>query len=309
METTQTDCLIVGAGPAGLSAALWLERLGVRFLVLERATDFGGEVSRINLPIRDYLGLSATDGRAFVREVARQIAPVRASLRFGIAVARIDPAALRVETSQGTFHARSLILATGVRRRRLEVPGAEALIDRGLSYSGTRDRDRIAGQAVAVLGGGDGALENALLLAAVCPRVVVLHRGQALDGRRSFVERVGAHPRVEVWLDAQVVGLDGGAAGLEAIRLATPGGPQQLAVPWLVVKIGFVPNTEAIEPGALAIDAQGYIDVDRSLRTSATGVFAVGDVANPRAPCIAAAAGDGAVAARGVHDYLEGSAG
>jgi thioredoxin reductase (NADPH) len=265
----------------------------------------GGEVPRINLPIRNYLGLSALDGRAFLREVELQTERLQPSLRFGVEISRVDPVARRVETNAETFGARGMILATGLRRRTLDLPGADQLNGRGLSYSATRDRDRLTGHEVAVLGGGDGAMENALILADVCPRVVLLHRGDELDGRRAFAARVMAHPRVEVQRGVSVVGLEGGEGCLSAVKISGPGGARTLQLSWLVVKIGFVPNTDLLDEGTLALDDEGYVLVDRYMRTSVAGVFAAGDVSNPRAPCIAAAVGDGAVAARQVQGHLE----
>jgi len=302
----ETDCLVIGAGPAGASAALWLDSFGISFLLLERGQQIGGELQRINLPIQNVLGLGAVSGAAFLGAVERDLERLRAEVRLGVAVEAIDPMSKEVLTSAGAFRARSLILASGLRRRPLDLPGVEDLLNRGVTYSGTLDRARIAGHPVAVVGGGDGALENALLLAEASPQVYLVHRESALNGRGAFAEKVAVHPRIEVLLETQVARVVGDGGGLSAVELETPAGPRRLEVPWLVVKIGFVPNTDALRPGTLRLDEAGYVEVDRYLRTSAPGAFAAGDVCNPRSPCIAGAVGDGAVAAREVHTYLEG---
>jgi thioredoxin reductase (NADPH) len=302
---TSVECVVLGAGPAGLSAALWLRKLGVEALVLEGRDALGGEVARVSLPVRDYLGLPAIDGRAFLRAALASLEAADLTVRLGTPVGRVDARRREVHLGDEVLAAPTLIIATGLTRRGLGLPGSEELRGRGLSDSATRDRALFAGQPVAVVGGGDGALENALLCAACCPRVFLIHRRAAFRARPEFVRRVAAEPRIEVLAGSAVVGLERAGDRLAGIELASPAGPRRLAVPWLVVKVGFVPNT-AVLGGTVALDAAGYVIVDRLLGTSAAGVFAAGDVANPRAPCIATAVGDGAMAARGVAELLRG---
>jgi thioredoxin reductase (NADPH) len=298
-----TTALVIGAGPAGLSAALWLDRLGVPAVVLERGSQLGGELARVNLPIEDLLGCPAQNGEELRRLIAAQVGRRGLRVRLGCAVHHLDPATRQVTTSDGVFTAAGLILALGLTRRLLAVPGAEKLLGRGITLSGTTDRQALAGEHPLVLGGGDGAFENALLLAAVCPHVTLLHRGREPVARPAFRRQVAAHPRITVLPEAEVQEV-AGASWLERVRVADPHGSRWLATRWLVVKIGFRPNTGLWGPEALAVDDRGFVQVDRELATSCPGVFAAGDVANPRAPCLAAALGDGAIAARSLFNYL-----
>jgi thioredoxin reductase (NADPH) len=297
-----TDCAVVGAGPAGLSAALWLHDLEVPFLLLEQEAVLGGDGVHINGPINNYLGLPARDGRAFLSEIRRQIEAAALPILPGRRVVRIDAQRRTVELDQGRVEARTLILAMGLRRRQLPLPGIERFVGKGVTLSATTDMDRLRGNEVAMVGGGDGAMENALLLAEECPRVHLVMRGAS--GRPAFFERVRSHPRIVVHMACEVVAVAGDDAGLSALSLRSPTGDAWLPVRHLVVKIGFVPNSDVIEPGSLVLDAAGYVLADAFMRTSAPGVFVAGDLRNPRSPSLAAAVGDGAVAAREVAFFL-----
>lgn len=304
MSGPELECIVVGAGPAGLSAALWLQKLGVSFLLLESRPRLGGELHRINLPIRDYLAVTASDGRAFLQRIEQEMQQRAIPLRLATAALAIDPQSRRVTTQSDVLHARTIVLAMGARRRQLDRPDLREHADRGITNSATRDLERLAGQSVVVFGGGDGAFENALLLAAHCPQVFLVHRGTAARARPEFVGRVAAHDNIEVIRAAQVVAVHGDSDQLTAVKIETAGGTRTLAASWLVVKIGFEPNADAISGDALARDPNGYLLVDQFLRTSVEGVYAVGDLRNPRAPCLAAAVGDGAVAGQEVGRYL-----
>lgn len=299
------DCIVVGAGPAGLSAALWLRKLGLRFEVLESAPRLGGELGRINLPIRDFLGMSARDGRDFLWHVETELAGYEIPVRFSTQVVSIDVRRLEVSTSAGTVRAKTLILAMGVRRRELEAHGVSQNLGRGVTYSGTRDLERLAGRPVAVVGGGDGAVENAAILADRCPSVWLLHRGAHLRARPSLARRLAQCPNVTVLPQTEILEVAGDGTSLTAVTYQTEQGVRSLAVPWLVVKVGFVPNTEELVGDGLERDPRGLLVVDRHLRTTVPGVFAVGDMTNALAPCIATAVGDGAMAAAAVRAHLE----
>lgn len=317
----EIDCLVLGAGPAGLSAALWLRHLKTDFQVLEPRGCLGGELPRINLPVSNFLGRQAGSGRALLDELKAEQRISQLPIRFGVTVEQLDLAARCARTTAGEIGFRTLLVATGLRRRRLDLPDADRFLGRGLTYSATTDRAQIAGKTVLVLGGGDGAMENALILAEQCPRVFLAHNGPRLTGRREFVDRLHETRAIRVLPATEVVGLEG-KNHLQRLHLRSTGKERPLAVDWLVVKIGFQPNTELVRepdggaqssriasqeqtPPGIDLDEHGYVVVDRYLHTSCPGVFAAGDVCNSRSPCIAAAVGDGAVAAREVGFYLE----
>jgi thioredoxin reductase (NADPH) len=298
------DCAIVGAGPAGLSAAVWLRDLEIPFVMIEQELAVGGDVAHINRPINNYLGLRATDGRAFLFRLRQEIEEDSLPILYGQRAIGIDAAQRIVRLGDECIEARTLILAMGLHQRELSLPGLDCFKGRGVTLSATSDMDRIRGHAVAVVGGGDGAFENALLLAEQCPRVHLIVRRSVAQGRRAFFDRVCAHERIDVHMSSEVVEATGDTDGLSSLRVRGPDGEVWLAVRWLVVKIGFTPNVEVIAPDTMALDRDGYIIADPYMRTSAPGVFVAGDLRNPRSPSLAAAVGDGAIAAREAAFFL-----
>jgi thioredoxin reductase (NADPH) len=298
------DCVVVGAGPAGLSAATWLRALEIPFLIVEHGSAIGGELVRINRPITNYLGLCAVDGRAFLARLQQEIDHDVLPVLFSHRALAIDPARKLVRLADQIIEARALILAMGLRRRELGLPGIAGFRGRGVSLSATTDLEQIRGQPVAVVGGGDGALENALILAEACPAVHLIIRYGTAHGRQAFFEQARAHPRITLHMSSEVVEVAGDERGLSQVRVRGPAGEAWLAVRWLVVKIGFAPDTQALVPGSLTCDKDGYIITDNYLRTNVPGVFVAGDLRNPRSPSLAAAVGDGAVTAREVAFFL-----
>src|SRR5687767_6778 len=194
------DVIIIGAGPAGLSAALWCDELGLDTLVVERASEVGGQLLRVYNPIENYLGARAADGRALRDLFAAQVEEKEFDLWTEADIESVDVRAKRVRLRSGEeLQALALVVATGVRRRRLGVPGEEEFRGRGVLESGRLERERVAGEDVLVVGGGDAAAENALLLAEVCPTVTLVHRGKSLSARAEFAERVRGEHRITVF--------------------------------------------------------------------------------------------------------------
>jgi thioredoxin reductase (NADPH) len=295
--------VIVGAGPAGISAALWLRRLHVPLRLLDRASAAGGELHRINLPIEDYPGLPVPDGRVLVARFADHLAAASIHVETGVEVIGVDLPGLQLRTSSGGVPFAALVVATGLVRRRLGVPGEDDHRGRGVSYSATTDLAAIAGREAIVVGAGDGAFENAAILAGSCPRVTLVIRGHTPRARPALVARCRAAPNVTVLTGYRALAVLGDGRSVTGLRVMGPSGERVLAAHWIVVKVGFAPVTDFLE-GQIALDPKGYIRVDRAMRASAPGVFAAGDVANAIAPSIASAVGDGAIAARGVLAYL-----
>jgi thioredoxin reductase (NADPH) len=175
---------------------------------------------------------------------------------------------------------------------------------RGIVESGVRDREWLAGKDVCVIGGGDAAAENALMLAEVCPTVTLVHRGTALRARREFAERLKSEHRVTVFTEATLERIIGEAA-VEAVEVRRKGAfkPFQIAVQGVLIRIGVEPNTELFRE-QLPLDERGYIPVTSEQETSIENVFAIGDVSNPLAPTIAGATGAGATAAKVIASRL-----
>ena len=299
------DVIIIGAGPAGLSAALWCDELGLDTLVVEQAAEVGGQLLRVYNPIENYLGVRAEHGRALRDLFTAQCEGAEFDLWTQVEIARVDLVAKRVVLRSGEeLQAIFLIIATGVRRRSLGVPGEAEFAGRGVLASGVRDRDSVAGEDVCVVGGGDAGVENALLLAEVCPTVTLVHRGERLRARAEFVERLRGEHCITVFKEAQVTRILGGerVAAVEIVRRGAIK-PFQMAVRGVLIRIGVEPNTELFRE-QLTTDARSYVTVTSEHETSVTGVFAIGDVANPRAPTIAGAVGAGATTAKVIASRL-----
>jgi thioredoxin reductase (NADPH) len=296
--------LVVGAGPAGLSAALWCRSFGLPVDVVEGGPRLGGQLHRIYHVVENYPGLRAT-GAELVAALEAQAAATGLALRCGRAVAGLEPEPLAVRFSDGERErADRLVVATGTRPRTLGVPGEAELTGRGVYGSATRHRGEVAGVDVVVAGGGDAAYENALLLAEAGCRVTVAVRGAQPRARQSFRDRVESHPAIRVLLATRVDAILGDDR-VRAVRLAGPGGASEHEAAAVFVKAGVMPNTEWCGD-VLAKDAEGYLVVGESLRTSHARIWAAGDVTRPALPSLAHAVGDGARAAAEILRSLEG---
>ncbi len=293
------DVIIIGAGPAGLSAAFWCDELGLDTLMLEQAEEIGGQLHRVYNPINNYLGLKARNGEELLERFSADVADAGFDLWTQTEIESIDLRAKRISLRSGErLQSIAIILATGVRPRTLNVSGEKEFAGKGMIESATRDRELFAGEDVCVIGGGDAAVENALLLAEVCPTVTLVHRGRKLRARREFVERLQPNHAVTVFTESVVTRIIG-ADRVEAVEILRKDGlkPFQLAVRGVLIRIGVEPNTDLFRE-QLELDPQGYVVVSSEQETSVPLVFAAGDVSNPLAPTISGATGAGATAAK-----------
>lgn len=293
------DVIIIGAGPAGLSAAFWCDELGLDTLVLEQADEIGGQLHRVHNPIKNYLGVKTRSGAELLELFTRDVDAADFDLWTGTVIDSIDLRAKRITLRSGeTLQAISIIIATGVRPRELGIPGEKEFSGKGIIESGTRDRDLFAGKDVCVVGGGDAAVENALVLAESCATVTLVHRGKKLRARREFAQRVQPNNRITVFTESVVTRIMGDAE-VEAVEIQRKGGlkPFQLAVRGVLIRIGVEPNTNLFRE-QLQVDEKGYVGVNSQQETSVAMVFAAGDVTNPLAPTISGATGAGATAAK-----------
>jgi thioredoxin reductase (NADPH) len=300
------DVIIIGAGPAGLSAALWCDQLGLDTLVLEAGAEVGGQLLGIHHQIENYLGRRTTSGRELRDVFAAQVEAAEFDLWTETELESVDLHAKRVALKSGEqLQSISLIIATGTRRRSLGVPGEAELKGRGIIESARRDRELFAGKDVCVVGGGDAAAENALLLAEVCPTVTIVHRGKKLRARSAFIEQLATNHCVTIFKEATLRRIIG-EQEVEGVEIFRQGGIKsfEMAVRGVLVRIGVEPNTELFRE-QLHMDERGYIITTGEQETSAANVFAIGDVSNPLAPTINSATGAGATAAKVIASRLK----
>jgi thioredoxin reductase (NADPH) len=301
------DVLIIGAGPAGLAAALWCDELGLDTLVLEQNASVGGQLHSIYNPIENYPGVRAGNGSEFLNRFSEQVSNADFDLWTDVEIESVDLRTRRVVLRSGEeLQSISIIIATGVRRRRLGIPGEEEFAGHGIIESPSRDRESFAGKDVCVIGGGDAAAENALLLAEVCPTVTLVHRSKKLRARPTFVQQLQGQHCITVFPESVVTRILGNdeVAAVEILRKDALK-PFQMAVKGVAVRVGVEPNTELFRE-ELQLDAQGYAVVTSQQETNVANVFAIGDVSNPRAPTISGAAGAGATAAKVIASRLNG---
>jgi thioredoxin reductase (NADPH) len=299
------DVIIIGAGPAGLSTAFWCDEFGLDTLVLEQAEHVGGQLHRVYNPINNYLGLKARNGAELLERFSADVDSAEFDLWTQTSISSVDLKAKRIAVASGEqLQSIAIVIATGVRPRELGVPGEKEFVGKGMIESGARDRELVAGHDVCVVGGGDAAVENALLLAEVCPTVTLVHRGKKLRARREFVEQLQAKHCITVFTESVLTRIIGDER-VEAVEIQRKQGlkPFQLAVRGVLIRIGVEPNTELFRE-QLDIDERGYVEVNNQQETNVSMVFAVGDVSNPVAPTISSATGAGATAAKVIASRL-----
>ena len=314
------ELLIVGGGPAGVSAALWARSRDLHAMLVDDRDSIGGTLHHIHFALRDVTGVRGVVGEKLAASYTQQLADAAVPVRLGVRAARIEgagglvgagasdrdmiPRVTVVSESGERLEAHAVLIATGTRRRRLGVPGEREFEDRGVSYSANRDREQLRGRSVAVAGGGDAAYENALILAGLGCEVTLIVRGMPRT-RVDFRERVEATPGIRVMTHARVTAIEG-AGCVQTLVLCGPEGITQLPVDAIVIKVGEVPNSEWLE-GAVERDAAGFVFVDSRQRTSLARVWAAGDIVRPALPSIAVAAGGAALAVADVRAELKGA--
>jgi thioredoxin reductase (NADPH) len=273
--------------------------LGLDTLVLETQDKIGGQLHHVYNRIENYPGLSVANGEELLERFSAGIDEKDFDLWTGVEIESLNVKAKRISLKSGErLQAIAIIIATGVRRRRLGIPGETEFLGKGVLESATRDRQLVAGQDVCVVGGGDAAAENALLLAEACPTVTLVHRGKKLRARREFTDQLKGNHCVTVFTESEVTRILG-EDSVEAVEVLRKEGlkPFQIAVRGVLIRVGVDPNSELVKD-QLQLDEKGYVLVDSRQETNIANVFAAGDVANPVAPTISGACGDGATAAK-----------
>jgi thioredoxin reductase (NADPH) len=303
--STEFDVVIIGGGVAGISTALWCDELKLSALLLEEKSELGGQLLRTHNEIKNYLGKEVKNGRELRDAFLKQIGNRNFELRVQTRVASIDLEKKEIILSDETlFSARAIVLATGVRRRRLNVEGETEFAGRGIIESGKKTGARLAGKRVLIGGGGDAALENALILVEFAEKITLVHRRKDFRAREEFISQVKNNPKIEILTETAVRKILGNER-VESVELENTanGETRILPVDSILIRIGVEPNTEIFR-GKLNLDENGYVEINRNCETSVKGVFAVGDVANPLAPTISSAAGMGATAAKVIYSQL-----
>ena len=297
------DILIIGGGPAGLTAATYACRAGKSVLVLEKAA-FGGQITwspRVeNFP--GFVSISGNElGDKLLEQAMEQGAEVE--LEEVVGLERSDRGWTARCDSGAAFEGKALILAAGARPRMLGVEREEELVGSGVGYCAVCDGAFYKGKAVAVNGGGNSALQDALLLSESCGKVYLIHRRDSFRGEQKLVDALRARENVEFVLKARVTALLGGDE-LSGILVEQEGESRELPVEGLFVAIGHQPDLEAFAPW-LERDRAGYADSGEDCLTATEGLFVAGDCRKKAVRQLTTAAADGAVAALAACRWLD----
>ncbi len=298
------NVVILGSGPAGLSAAIYAARAHLDPLVITGDTQ-GGQVTITN-EIENYPGFPKGVGGLEMYQLFREQAE-----RFGarIVIDHVEAAELKqkpmvLRAREAEYETKALIIATGSNPRRLGVPGEDEMIGKGVSYCATCDGFFYQDRPVAVVGGGDSALDEGLFLTRFASKVTIIHRRDKLRASKILQNRAFKNPKIEFIWDTVVERVLGEeeVTGLRLKNVKT-GEVHDFPVDAVFVFIGHIPNTAVFE-GQVELDPQGYIVTDRRMRTNIPGVFACGDVQDPVYRQAITAAGTGAIAAMETEKYL-----
>ena len=300
---SEYDVVIVGGGPAGLAAALYTARMNLKTVVLDRGP-LGGQLLNTEL-VEDYPGFDSILGADLAMKMGEH------ARRFGVEVRDFEPVqeidvegnskVIRLETGE-ELRAPALIMAAGGLPRYLEVPGEQELAGRGVSYCAVCDGAFFKGEELAVIGGGDAAVEEGDFLTRYASKVYILHRRSELRAQPILIERARKNPKIKFIFDARVKEIIGDHK-VQAIHYEQHGESKELRVGGVFIFVGFVPNSTLLKVH-VDHDAAGYIVTDRNMQTSVEGIWAVGDVRQQLTKQIATAVGDGTTAAVAASQYI-----
>jgi len=296
--------IIIGGGPAGLSAGLYASRSKLDTLLIEKA-GLGGQILNAEM-VENYpgfpQGISGSELGALIAQQATKYGLTTAFAEVqGIEIRGVEKI---VSTSEGQYRAKAVIIAGGSEYSKLGVPGEEGFTGRGVSYCAMCDGAFFRDQVVAVVGGGNVALNDALFLTRFATKVIVIHRRDQLRATRILQDRAFANPRIEFLWDTVVESITGDKLVREIrLRNVKTGKGSNLVVSGIFVAVGLRPNTGYLK-GLLKLDEEGFIPVNNQMETEVPGIFAAGDIRAGSIRQVVSAAGDGATAAIAAERFL-----
>lgn len=298
------DMIVIGAGTAGLSAAVYGCRAGKKVLVLEE-NYYGGQI--VNTPhVENYPAIQKISGFDFATALYEQAVALGAKIVFqkALSIKNIETGKV-VITKEEEYFCKSIILATGAKHRTLGLQKERELTGRGISYCAACDGAFFRGKTVAVFGGGNTALTDALYLAEGCEKVYLIHRRDRYRAETSIQEKVRKKENIIPVLESKVTGLVG-EEGLEGIEVenVTTHEKKELSVNGLFIAIGFMPDNKRFED-MVTLDESGYIVAKEDCKTSMGGIFAAGDCRTKKVRQLTTAASDGAIAALAACEYMD----
>ncbi len=300
------DLIIVGGGPAGLTAGIYAVRSGLDTLVLERS-EISGQIALADI-VENFPGFPSISGRELMEKYKShaQEAGVETKIVDVLSV-RADGAKKIVSTDSGDLESRAVIIAAGANPKHLGVPGEKEFVSKGVSYCAICDGPFFRNKTVVVVGGGNSAITDALFLSKIARKVYVIHRKDRLKATKILQDRAFATSNIEFMLNAcvtEIVGSKGEIRRVEKLVLKDLKTEEvrELAIDGIFIYIGIHPNTEIVN---VEKDGEGFIKTNRSLETSEKGIFAAGDCRDTSIWQVVSAVGDGALAATAAYEYIE----
>ncbi|MCF6139001.1 NAD(P)/FAD-dependent oxidoreductase [Pseudalkalibacillus berkeleyi] len=298
------DILIIGGGPAGISASIWCQRLDLDYLLIEENDELGGQLKDIHNRIIDYPGKIYENGMVLQHQFTDHVKELDCKYHLKISIKSLDHESRTVLLNDGDgemyIKYKYIIFATGTSVRRLEIPGEQEMILRGEIYSATKDRHRFQEKNVVVVGGGDRAFEGALLLAESGANVFLVHRSKSFRAREAFKNPVRAHSKITVLEDTVVRKIyhgDKGITGLDLFNLLDQS-TSHIIAEGVFIRIGVQPNTRYLKKH-VHVDEENYVVVNNCQQTSDSSIYAIGDVCtHPVFSSISSATSQGMIAAK-----------
>lgn len=297
------DIIIIGGGPAGLTAALYACRANKKTLVIEKET-FGGQIT-FSPKVENIPGFISLTGNEFAEKLVEQVLEQGADVESCEAIEIKDGEVKTVVTDDGEYQGKAVIIATGAKHRMLGIDGEERFVGEGISFCAVCDGAFYKDKTVAVVGGGNSALQEAILLADTVKKVYVVQNLDFFTGEKKLVEQLERLDNVEIILGVTVDSFVGDNE-LEGIVIKNSAGEtRKLEIDGLFVAIGLIPQNEAFK-NVVKLDGRGYAEVDESCETETKGIFVAGDCRTKKIRQVTTAAADGAIAALAACDYVDG---
>ena len=297
------DIIIIGGGPAGLTAALYACRANKKTLVIEKET-FGGQIT-FSPKVENIPGFISLTGNEFAEKLVEQVLEQGADVESCEAIEIRDGEIKTVVTDDGEYQGKSVIIATGAKHRMLGIDGEERFVGEGISFCAVCDGAFYKNKTVAVVGGGNSALQEAILLSDTAKKVFVVQNLDFFTGEKKLVEQLEQLDNVEIILGVTVDSFVGDNE-LEGIVIKNSAGEtRKLELDGLFVAIGLIPQNEAFK-NVVKLDVRGYAEVDESCETKTKGIFVAGDCRTKKIRQVTTAAADGAIAALAACDYVDG---
>lgn len=298
------DIVIVGAGTAGMSATIYGVRSGKKVLLLEEK-NYGGQI--VNTPeVENYPGIIKTSGFEFATNLFNQAKSLGAEIKYEKALKIEDNGTLKtIVTNKNTYEAKTVIIATGAKNRQLRLENEKKLIGSGVSYCATCDGMFFRGRDVAVVGGGNTALEDAMFLSNYCNKVYIIHRRDKLRGEDKIAKAISEKENIQLVWNSNVIKIlgDNQVEGI-TVKNSVDGSEKNIKVSGLFIAVGQEPDNYDFQ-SVIKLDEKGYVIAGEDCRTETNGIFTAGDCRTKSVRQLTTAASDGAVAAIGACEYID----